>query len=252
MIRFRRACVSFVARILVVRAAGGGIRRDAGLGLGKFVLDSSPEHSALDAILAGYACGTLSPALHALVGAHLALSPRNRAFVTALETTLGRVALARGDLPCAGGIRHREARLDAIFALPGVEPSTPCAITPGPLRHFLGKPLDALEYRPVLPGIRECRLDGGEDTRAVLYRIRPGRKMPQHSHEGMEVTLVLKGGFRDEAGHFRRGDIVVADEHLDHVPVADPDEECICFAVLDAPLKLTGPFGRLINRFVRH
>ena len=98
-----------------------------------------------------------------------------------------------------------------------------------------------------LPGLRECRIATGDGMSAVLYKIRAGRKMPQHSHEGSEVTLVLRGGFRDEGGHFRRGDIAVADEHLDHVPVADEDEECLCFAVLDAPLRLTGPIGRWAN-----
>jgi putative transcriptional regulator len=220
------------------------------LKFGAFAVHShSNEPSALDAILAGYACGTLSPALHALVGAHLELSDRNRGFVVALENTLGE-GVARGT---SRPIRSRDARLDAIFAEP-VGPSSrvrPCE-SPRALTHFLGGPIDSLDFRPVLPGIRECRFEGDPETRAVLYRIRPGRRMPQHSHEGLEVTLVLKGGFTDETGHFRRGDMVVADEHLDHVPVADADEECICFAVMDAPLKLTGTFGRLINRFVRH
>jgi putative transcriptional regulator len=213
------------------------------------VLPHPNEPSALDAILAGYACGSLSPALHALVGAHLELSAHNRGFVSALETTLGE-SVAAGS---GRAIRQREARLDAIFAEPAIAMPRvhPCE-APRALTHFLGAPLDRLDFRAVLPGIRECRIDIDPDARAVLYRIRPGRKMPQHSHEGLEVTLVLKGGFTDATGHFRRGDMVVADEHLDHVPVADADEECICFAVMDAPLKLTGTFGRLINRFVRH
>jgi putative transcriptional regulator len=36
-----------------------------------------------------------------------------------------------------------------------------------------------------------------------------------------------------------------------HRPVVDSDEECICLAVLDAPLKLTGMIGRLVNPFLR-
>jgi putative transcriptional regulator len=30
--------------------------------------------------------------------------------------------------------------------------------------------------------------------------------------------------------------------------VADLDEDCICFAVTDAPLQLTGPIGRVVQR----
>lgn len=204
-----------------------------------------PEPSSLELILAGYASGTLPPALHALIGAHLELSPVNRPFVRSLEDALSRTVTQ--EAPCA--IRAREERLAAIFAC-GTDPGGRRASAvdePKALLHFLGKPVDELDFRTILPGVRECRLKTDGGVNAVFYKIRAGRKMPQHSHEGSEVTLVLRGGFRDEAGHFRRGDIAVADEHLDHVPVADDDEECLCFAVLDAPLRLTGIFGRWAN-----
>jgi putative transcriptional regulator len=49
-------------------------------------------------------------------------------------------------------------------------------------------------------------------------------------------------------GHYRRGDIAIADQEVDHRPVADREEDCICFAVTDAPIRLTGPVGRLLQR----
>lgn len=211
------------------------------------VHESDPSSLAL--VLAGYATGTLPPALHALIGAHLEISPANRAFVQSLEESLGRkVVEAR---PAA--ISDRDARLDAIFSVPVapvVRGEAPPA-EPRALRHFLGKSVDDLAFRTVLPGVQECRLPATNEVSAMFYKIRPGRKMPQHSHEGFEVTLVLRGGFSDASGHFVRGDIAVADEHLDHVPVADAGEECLCFAVLDAPLRLTGPFGRWANAPLR-
>ena len=204
----------------------------------------------LELMLASYAIGTLPRTLHALVGAHLELSPANREFVARLEDGLSRAVVTE----CPVAIRQREARLDAIFSTDpsdrGV--SEAIALETQALRDLLGMPIDQLPFRTVLPGVKEFRLETDDNTRAVLYRIRAGRKMPQHSHEGAEVTLVLQGGFTDKTGHYRRGDMVIADEHLDHVPVADADEECICFAVMDAPLRLTGTFGRLVNRFVSH
>ena len=207
------------------------------------VHESDP--SSLELVLAGYATGTLPPALHALIGAHLELSPANRAFVHTLEDSLGRTV---GEAQ-AVTIGRRDARLDAIFSTeiaPTPRRNAP-ASEPKALRHFLGKSVDDLAFRTILPGVQECRLPVTDDASAMFYKIRPGRKMPQHSHEGFEITLVLRGGFSDASGHFVRGDIAVADEHLDHVPVADLDEECLCFAVLDAPLRLTGPLGRWAN-----
>jgi putative transcriptional regulator len=211
-----------------------------------YIQDGQP----LELMLAGYAAGTLPRALHALVGAHLELSPVNRGFVARLEEGLSRSVVTQEPV----SIRGRDARLDAIFSAGPVEAAIAerQALEPRSLRHLFGKSIDDLAFRSVLPGVKEFRLETDDETRAVLYRIRAGRKMPQHSHEGAEVTLVLQGGFTDETGHYRRGDMVIADEHLDHVPVADADEECICFAVMDAPLRLTGTFGRLVNRFVSH
>ena len=102
------------------------------------------------------------------------------------------------------------------------------------------KGFDEAELLAEVPGFR---------TR--LMRIKSGTAMPAHTHRGNELTLVLTGGFSDEHGHFLRGDLAEADASVKHQPVADPGEDCICLAVTDAPLRLTGPVGRLLNPFLR-
>ena len=87
--------------------------------------------------------------------------------------------------------------------------------------------------------------------RTTLVRVRAGRMVPRHTHEGNELTVVLEGAFHDEAGHYRRGDLAIADSSVDHRPMADDGQDCLCLAVTDAPLRLTGRFGRLLNPFVR-
>jgi putative transcriptional regulator len=208
--------------------------------------DISQDRS-IDALLASYAAGVLNPPLHALVGSHLAISPVNRAFVAALEEMAGASALAEAQQGLAG----REAMLARILADEGAGASRPEPVAdpvlPAPLARLVG-PSDGLRWRFRLPGVKEYRVaatDGGE---AVLYWVKAGRALPQHTHEGDEVTLLLKGGFTDPLGHYRRGDIAIGDAELDHTPVADGDEDCICFAVTDAPLRLTGPVMRLLRK----
>ena len=75
--------------------------------------------------------------------------------------------------------------------------------------------------------------------------------MPFHTHEGCEFTLVLQGGYHDGDVGYARGDFQFADSSLNHSPVADPGEPCLCLAVLDAPMRLTGRIGRLVNPFIR-
>ncbi len=151
-------------------------------------------------------------------------------------------------------VSDRSAMLSAIFAAPDEPARVPPrsaagdAVLPDPITRYLGCTLSEIRWRTVLPGVKEYKVEKTERGEAVLYWIKPGRKMPSHTHEGSEYTLVLKGGFTEVTGHFRRGDIAIADQEVDHRPVADPDEDCICFAVTDAPLRLTGSVGRVLQR----
>jgi putative transcriptional regulator len=202
---------------------------------------------ALDALLAGYAAGTLSAPLHALVAGHLALTPRSRAFVRSLEAANARKIEAADPVP----VPNRDAKLGAIFATaqaPQPEAAAADPVLPAPLARYIGHGLAQVAWTWLMPGVRQHKIEDTERGEAVLYWIRRGRKMPSHTHEGSEYTLVLKGAFADVNGHYRRGDIAIADQEVDHKPVADREEDCICFAVTDAPIRLTGPVGRLLQR----
>lgn len=214
-------------------------------------IPNSPNGAPMDALLASYAAGSLPKSLHALIGAHLELNPHSRDYVSTLEAALAR-AVESQPIQSAG---HRRERLDAIFALaPDPEDGSERAENSDPkaLRHFLGRDLDTLEFRTVLPGVKECRIETDDGTTAIFYRIRGGKKMPQHTHEGSEYTLVIRGAFSDVTGRYGRGDVAISDEEIDHTPIAEEGEECLCFAVMDAPLRLTGPIGRYFNRFIQN
>lgn len=75
--------------------------------------------------------------------------------------------------------------------------------------------------------------------------------VPEHSHRGLELTMVLQGAFSDEVDHFARGDVETADSDLHHMPVADLGEDCICLAVTDAPLRFRAWLPRLAQPFLR-
>jgi putative transcriptional regulator len=183
----------------------------------------------------------LSPALHALVAAHLGLCRRNRAYVTALET------MAATELSTAepAPIKRREERLSAIFACPPA-PTAPFADAPIPraLRHFIRQPFETIRWRQVRPGVRECVVEKKAAEAASLIWIRGGQRLPTYRHKGTEVTLVLQGGFRDQTGHYVRGDIAVFDTNATRRPIADPGEDCLCFAVIDGGMGAARPVAQ--------
>ena len=123
---------------------------------------------------------------------------------------------------------------------------------PRPLRRFLPGYFDRLPWTGLVPGIKEFELPiSNQRYRAKFYKIAAGKELPEHTHRGNEFTLVLEGSFSDKAGDYHPSDFVLADESTIHQPKAAADRDCICFAVMDAPLKMTGFLGRLLNPFLR-
>ena len=84
-----------------------------------------------------------------------------------------------------------------------------------------------------------------------LLSIAPEKALPQHSHEGAEYILVLRGGFTDGPDHFLPGDVAMADPSVDHSPLADPGEACLCLAVTTGPLRFTGRYLKILNPFLK-
>ena len=55
----------------------------------------------------------------------------------------------------------------------------------------------------------------------------------------------------DEVARFGPGDVEMADEDLDHQPIAVEGEDCICLAVTDAPLKFQTFVHKLVQPFLK-
>ncbi len=206
---------------------------------------------ALDTLLSSYASGKLSRALHVLVESHLELVPSGRHFTNVLETSIAD-SISVTDAPPLP-IMDRNSRLESVFAhepLSAVPSETRSGRDdfPSALRRYTGKNLEDIKWRWRMPGLKEYTIETNDGLEASLLWIRAGRKMPSHTHDGAETTLVLKGSFGDVNGHFYRGDVAIADADVDHSPRAGAREDCICFVVTDAPLRLTGWFSRIFNR----
>ena len=215
-------------------------------------------------MLLAYATGALNEPLSLVVASHMALSPESRAEVEAYEAVGG--ALLEQLEPAALSDTALERTLDLIQVLPDdtaaaneqicapVKPQPIDGVAlPSVLRDYVGPDLDALPWKPVLRGVEEVDLQLSNDgARTRLMRIAPGVGAPRHTHGGLEVTLVLEGAYRDVSGRYGRGDVQVADGSMEHAPVAEAGAMCLCLVVSDAPIRLTGFFGRLFNPFIRH
>ena len=124
----------------------------------------------------------------------------------------------------------------------------PTRVLPRALQDFIGHTVDddPLEDQDArLP--RAFDIGEHDGFHAQMLWIKPGRKMPSHTHDGIELTLVVDGAFSDTQGRFGRGDIAIGDEDLDHRPIAEGGRPCICYAVLDGSVRLTGSLYQRIG-----
>lgn len=226
----------------------------------------SVTHHPSDAVLVAYGAGSLGEGLALVVAGHLAFCPRCRDRIASIEAVGG--ALLEEIEPQApeaamdpGALDAMLARLDTLPAdVPLPPPAAPVGLkldfdVPPALRASLATPGADTAWRMAGPGVRQLVLHrprhvGGPT--AMLMRIAPGRKMPVHGHRGVEMTLVLDGGFSDEMGHFVAGDVAEVDPDTDHTPVADRGRDCICLVAVDAPIEFRGPIlGPLQRLFGR-
>ena len=106
-----------------------------------------------------------------------------------------------------------------------------------------------IRFVPVLRRGSRAGLDDRPRPRSALhlFKIAPGTAMPGHRHGGSEFTCVLAGSYDDATGRFAAGDFAETAEELEHRPVADSREGCICVIASEAKLRFRGPIARLLQ-----
>ena len=208
------------------------------------------KHHLTEDLLMGYAAGTLPEAFNLVVASHISMCDTCRAALESYEALGGAVLEERGVEMAEDGLAACLARLDDAPVLERPAPATPGTLPP-PLRDYVGGDIDAIRWRPVGGGVKQAILPTSDSASARLLYIPAGAAVPDHGHRGMELTMVLQGAFADESDRFARGDVEVADEAMQHMPVADIGEDCICLAATDAPLKFRSLIPRMVQPFLK-
>ncbi|WP_209427726.1 ChrR family anti-sigma-E factor [Pararhodobacter sp. SW119] len=211
------------------------------------------RHHLNDALLMAYSAGQLPEAFNLAVAAHVSLCDECRARLESFDA-VGGVLLD----DCSGVSLSENSFAATMARIKAGDPqprsprqAVPRGVFPAPLRDYVGGDLDAVRWRSVGGGVRQAILATDRDATARLLYIPGGVAVPDHGHRGTELTLVLQGAFRDEVDRFGRGDIEIATEELDHTPVAEEGDPCVCLAVTDAPLRFNSFVPRILQPFLR-
>jgi putative transcriptional regulator len=214
------------------------------------------KHQVNDEILTAYAAGELPEAFNVVVASHVTLCDEARVRLETAEAVggvvlenLDGVEMPQGSFEATMQMISEQAD-DTIRTEPA--PAAPkCDVLPAPLIDYVGGSLEQVRWRSLGMGAKQAILKTTNDATVRLLYIPAGCEMPDHGHDGLEMTLVLQGAVLDGGERFARGDVEIADEDLEHTPVADIGEDCICLVASDAPLKFRGLLPRIAQPFFR-
>jgi len=91
-----------------------------------------------------------------------------------------------------------------------------------------------LHNTPALNAIAEARTALPDVPHVAVFDTAFHVTLPEHGHEGSEITMVLRGTISDSTGLYRPGDVCDIDESIEHAPIAG-EGGCICVVAQDHP-----------------
>ncbi len=203
----------------------------------EFTAHTIEEDQRYQALMLDYAAGSLPRGPALVVSAHLALQPQAREITRTFDAAGGMLLDAIEPVEIA--------QPDWLEAEVGADYSQYSLREIDDMAHVLSS-LDQGRWRRNLAGMLMMPLPGCD---AELLKLEAGRKVPEHGHSSLEVTLVLSGELDDGSQIYRRGDLLVHDEDSEHQPGAAKGGDCICLIAQTGSVRLKGPLGWLINRF---
>jgi putative transcriptional regulator len=213
-------------------------------------------HHLDDATVMAFAAGTMGQAHATVVSSHLSVCGKCRETLRVMEAVGGGTLEAQDEAPVSATCKEA-----TLASLDGVLPMKPRAAIrrqvrtdmPIALQQALdGKTLDELPWKKKAPGISvyDVPMPSRARGKLKLLSIAPGKEMPEHGHGGEELTLILRGAYKDHTGLYRAGDVADLDDEIEHTPVVTGDGPCICLIAVEAPTKFKSVWARLAQPFV--
>lgn len=207
-------------------------------------------HHASDTTLAAFAAGTLDEARAVVVATHISQCGECRAALRAFESVGGALLDAVDPVAMnAGALERTMTKLAPIEKVASVrDDRSDDAALPGPISQYALGP-----WRWLGRGVewRTVGVPSHNSVRVFMLKAKGGTKLPKHRHTGTEWTCVLQGAFRHGGGRYGVGDFDEADESMEHDPVVEEGDTCICLVALQGNIELRGFIGRLLQPLVR-
>lgn len=207
------------------------------------------HHPGLESLMSCSA-GSMPEAFAAVMAAHIATCPQCQKDLAVMED-IG-VALLDQLSPTALSepapvMAFR--RLEAEAAGPDTHAGSTIGDVPEVLVPVVGSYLDDIKWKKLANGITHYQIPLSKTAQGDLrlIKIAPGTALPEHGHGGSELTLILRGAYSDKTGTYRTGDVADLTDNIEHQPVADAHDGCICLVATDSKLRFKTLMARMMQ-----
>jgi putative transcriptional regulator len=207
-----------------------------------------------DQDLARFCAGHAPSALALMISAHVDMCARCQAQCAEIQEQISVEALSH-----SGPLDEQfSAMMSSITALPvahaeeGVEQNTMISLDgksftlPRALQRYVK---DTGNWSHLVGKLWQAPVELGAAGKAHFIYMEKGGRVPEHTHKGKELTLVIDGQFSDGISDYDTGDFTVMDDQHKHMPHSEADDGCLVFSIVDQPLHFTAGITRLLNPF---
>lgn len=211
-----------------------------------------PDHNQL----LQFARGEAEPAWALLIAAHVDMCPHCQDELDSITEKLSEQLLPEAS-PATTEISFDSMMFD-IMKLEPIKTETVI-----PEKHFLeweGRQFElprALRrvatktesWTKLVGKLWQAPVDLGDMGKGHFIYMEKGGSVPEHTHRGNELTLVINGEFEDGHRCYDTGDFILMNQDNTHMPVSNHDDGCLVFSFVDQPLHFTSGLARLLNPF---
>lgn len=199
--------------------------------------------------------GNSAPGMSLVIAAHVDMCKQCQLHVLALQEAIAQASLNQPSQLSAS----YEKMLADIVSLPVAETNIPVPAAtcieldgrkfqlPRALQRYVKK---TGNWSHLVGKLWQAQVDMGENIgKAHFIYMEKGGKVPEHTHRGTELTLVVDGSYGDGVAEYDTGDFTLLDGSHKHTPYAEVDGGCLVFTIVDKPLHFTSGLARLLNPF---
>ncbi|KHT61991.1 transcriptional activator ChrR [Photobacterium gaetbulicola] len=206
-------------------------------------------------LLSRFAHGELESASSIMISAHLEFCPYCRQKIAAIETEQAGL-LEKSEpatlSPALNAMMQQIMDQELVDETVDDWPDTQLKLEDKsyPLPSALQRHNEKIGPWSRLPGnIKRAQVDVSGSCKMNFIYMDSDSALPEHTHQGQEITLVLAGEFYDENGTYKPGDFIIQTEAHKHLPRTREGKDCLCLTLLNAPLHFTSGLATLLNPF---